>query len=65
MVENGLGVSVMPELLLSGRNYNVAALELDPPASRTIALAIPSLVNASQATRALSNHIKSWVEKNR
>ena len=27
MVENGLGVSVMPELLLSGRNYNVAALE--------------------------------------
>ena len=64
MVENGLGVSVMPELAFR-THYNVAALELDPPASRTIALAIPSLVNASQATRALSNHIKSWVEKNR
>lgn len=65
MVENGLGVSVMPELLLSGRNYNVAALELDPPASRTIALAIPSIENASPATKAFANHIKSWVERNR
>lgn len=40
MVEQGLGICVMPELLLKGRDGNVKTAELDPPAFRTIALAV-------------------------
>ncbi len=40
MTEQGLGVCVMPELLLRGRDGNVKTVELDPPAYRTIGLAI-------------------------
>lgn len=42
MVEQGLGVSIMPELLLSGRSDNVRVMELTPPASRTIASVSPT-----------------------
>ena len=41
MVENGLGMTIMPELLLEGRSDSVKVLELVPGASRTIALALP------------------------
>ena len=40
MVEQGLGIAIMPELLLRGRTDNIATLELKPQASRTIALAV-------------------------
>ena len=40
MTEQGLGVCVMPELLLRGRDGNVKTAELDPPAYRTIGLAV-------------------------
>ncbi len=40
MAEQGLGVCVMPELLLRGRDGNVKTAELDPPAYRTIGLAV-------------------------
>lgn len=41
MVEHGLGMSIMPELLLTGRQDHVKVLELIPGARRTIALALP------------------------
>lgn len=41
MVENGLGMTIMPELLLEGRSNRVKVMELVPGASRTIALALP------------------------
>lgn len=40
MVEQGLGVCVMPELLLRGRDGNVKTVELSPPTHRTIGLAV-------------------------
>ena len=40
MTEQDLGVCVMPELLLWGRDGNVKTVELDPPAYRTIGLAV-------------------------
>ena len=42
MVENGLGMTIMPELLLEGRRDRVRVMELVPGARRTIALALPS-----------------------
>lgn len=63
MVENGLGITIMPELLLKGRSSRVVTLELDPPASRTIALAIPAGEKASPATRSFVQYTVDWIKK--
>ena len=41
MVEQGLGISIVPNLLIAGRDQNLEVRPLIPAASRTIALAIP------------------------
>ena len=41
MVEQGLGISIVPQLLIRGRGQNLAVRPLVPQATRTIALAIP------------------------
>ena len=46
MVEHGLGVSILSQLVLQGRRDNVQALPLDPPAWRHMGVAIPSLEEA-------------------
>jgi len=46
MVEHGLGVSILSQLVLQGRSDNVQALPLDPPAWRHMGVAIPSLAEA-------------------
>ncbi|NLG25782.1 MAG: LysR family transcriptional regulator, partial [Clostridiales bacterium] len=61
MVERGLGVGIMPELLLEGRGDGLVARELDPPARRTIALAIPKGVRLGPAARRFAEHAKAWV----
>jgi DNA-binding transcriptional LysR family regulator len=61
MVEQGLGVSIMPELLLEGRRDRVRILELDPPSSRTIALAIPAAAHVGPAARKFADYVKNWV----
>ena len=64
MVEQGLGVSIMPELLLQGHRNGIAARPLDPPASRMLALAVPAGDRAGPATRRFAEFVKEWVEKN-
>lgn len=61
MVEQGLGISIMPELLLKGRHDNVAIKELVPPSKRVIGLAIPETSKASPATRRFADYIIKWV----
>lgn len=61
MVEQGLGISIMPELLLKGRHDNVVIRELVPPSKRTIGLAIPEMSKASPATRRFADYIIKWV----
>lgn len=39
MVEHGLGVSILSQLVLQGRRDNIRALPLDPPACRSIGIA--------------------------
>ena len=61
MVENGLGVSIVPSLLLKDRTENVAVLPLDPPCKRTIALASSAAGNESSAAAAFAHYAQSWV----
>ena len=49
MVEHGLGVSILSELVLQGRRDNVLRLPLDPPACRRIGIAVQSLEEAAPA----------------
>lgn len=51
MVEHGLGVSVLSQLVLQGRRDNVRALPLEPPACRHIGIAVRSLEDAPPAVR--------------
>lgn len=63
MVEQGLGVSIMPELLLSGRNDNVRIMELTPPASRVIGLCLPDADRAGPATTRFAQCVSDWVRE--
>ena len=63
MVEQGLGISIMPELLLRGRHDNVAVKELVPPSKRTIGLAIGETSSQSPATRKFADYIIKWVKE--
>ena len=47
MVEHGLGVSILSELVLEGLRMNVRTLPLDPPACRPIGIAVASREDAT------------------
>ena len=64
MVENGLGVTIMPELLLKGHQDKVAILPTDPPYERMISLALSDAGSGSPATRAFADFATSWVKRN-
>lgn len=51
MVESGLGISILPSLILRRSPYRLATMPLSPPAYRSIALALRSVDRASLATR--------------
>lgn len=62
MVEHGLGVSILSELVLQGRRDNVIALPLDPPACRRIGIAVPSLEEATPIIRSFLQYSQRIVE---
>ena len=64
MVEQGLGMSIMPELLLQNHTDNVVVMELVPKASRLIGLAIPNASRTSPATRSFADCVVSWIKAN-
>lgn len=51
MVESGLGISILPELILQRIPYHVVVRELDVPAYRDIGLAMKDMKSASLAVR--------------
>lgn len=64
MVEQGLGISIMPELLMRRRQDDLKILELVPPVSRTIGLAIPQSSKKSPATLRFAEYITGWIKEN-
>lgn len=51
MVENGLGISILPELILQRIPYRIVVKELDVPAFRTIGIAYKKQRTASLAVK--------------
>ena len=64
MVEQGLGMSIMPELLLKGRNDRLQILPLIPEARRTIGMAIAASEKAGPATRRFADYVVRYVREN-
>ena len=63
MVRQGLGVSIMPSLLLRGNTEGVEIRPIDPPASRTIALAFSSDAPGPAALK-FAQFAAQWVMQN-
>ncbi len=61
MVEQGLGMSIMPELLLKGRHDRLQILPLLPEAKRTIGLAVAAGERAGPATRRFADYVARYV----
>lgn len=62
MVEQGLGISIVPGLLIKGRDQNLEVRPLLPAASRTIALAIPS-GECSPVANVFIRTAEQWVKE--
>ena len=63
MVEQGLGMSIMPELLLKGRHDRLQILPLLPEARRTIGIAIAAGAKAGPATRRFADYVVRYVRE--
>ncbi len=63
MVEQGLGVSIVPRLLIAGRSDKVAVRSLEPAASRTIALAMPVGKDVGIAAELFMQYAAQWVKE--
>ncbi|RVT59833.1 LysR family transcriptional regulator [Niallia taxi] len=64
MVENELGVSIMPELVLQSMPYKVTALRLEPEQHRIIGIAALSLKEIAPASQRFIEFIKKLLESN-
>ncbi len=58
MVESGLGISILPELILKRIPYRIVAKELDVPAYRDIALALRDKKTASLAVKRFLEYLQ-------
>ncbi len=58
MVESGLGISILPELILRRIPYRVVAKELDVPAYRKIGIAMRSRKSASLAVKRFLEYLQ-------
>ncbi|GAA3413546.1 LysR family transcriptional regulator [Paenibacillus hodogayensis] len=57
MVENGLGISILAELILKRTQYNIVSKETSPSFSRSIGIAIKNRKQASMAVRCFLDFI--------
>ena len=64
MAEGGLGMTIVPELILKGIGGNRAAVELEPACTRTIGIAERSIGTGSPACAAFMRFTENWVKRN-
>jgi len=61
MVQNGIGISVLPEMILFNKPDNICILDLEGENYRSIGIATVCLPNISPAARRFINCIKTWL----
>ncbi|MEG2421548.1 MAG: LysR family transcriptional regulator [Oscillospiraceae bacterium] len=63
MVQKGLGVSCLPELVLKQAGTSVVTLPLDTPQFRDIGIAVRRQESASPVTARFLRHAREWMEE--
>lgn len=63
MIEQGLGISIMPELLLCGQSSKIRAIPLENGATRTIGLAVLKTSQSDLCVKLFAAHIKNWLRQ--
>ncbi|MDY5612922.1 LysR family transcriptional regulator [Dysosmobacter sp.] len=61
MVTEGLGVSILPELLLKNYGHSAVALPMDPLQERMLGMGVPQLKTASPVTRNFMQYVERYV----
>ncbi|PZT56609.1 LysR family transcriptional regulator [Paenibacillus silvae] len=65
MVHNGLGISLLPEMVLQNHTKSLALVPLAGDPYRTIGLACASLRNLSPASRRFIEEVEQWLESSK
>ncbi len=63
MVQQGLGVTILPRLALPTQLEQIAVLSLDPPQYRQLGLAVNPDASTPPAVSAFLEHAKEWIKK--
>jgi DNA-binding transcriptional LysR family regulator len=58
MVEKGLGISILPELVLRGQQRNIRIVELEEPSYRSLGIAVNSLKQISPAVKRFLEYVQ-------
>ena len=65
MVTEGLGISILSELLLRNYSHHAVALPMDPSQERTLGMGVPQVKTASPVTRNFMRYVQRYVERRR
>ena len=63
MVTEGLGVSILPELLLQNYKHQAVALPMDPPQVRMLGMGVPKMKAVSPVTRTFMQYVQRYMEQ--
>jgi len=63
LVTEGLGISVLSELLLKNYAHHAVALPMEPPQERVLGMGVPQLKTASPVTRNFMRYVEKYVEE--
>lgn len=63
LAEKGLGVTILPELILNNQHAKVAIKPLSPPCYRTIGIGVHSCTALSPACRRFISFVKDWLDE--
>lgn len=64
MVTEGLGVSILPELLLKNYNHRAVAVPIEPAQERILGIGVPQLKSVSPVTRNFMRYVEQYVSDN-
>lgn len=65
LVAAGLGVSILPELLLRNDRNDAVAMPLDPPQYRILGMGVPQLKSVSPVTRNFIRYVQDYAKGRR
>ena len=63
LVAEGLGVSILPELLLRNYRSGAVAMPMDPPQYRVLGMGVPQLKAVSPATRNFMRYVQDYASR--